>query len=313
MKRNKIIWIIVTVMLFQVSCVKDPLEYIETGEWNNERSILDIKFENQVGKAEINRIDDNTGEIIISINIDAIPDFSNILLESVQLSYGAKSSIDIGESLSFENPDKSAIVEVTSPTGKVREYTIIANSFQETLLGTYNITNLVVYGGTGPEYGGGAVLSMTSKPWIWPETGGPEAELDNTLTFILTGITNEGNTYGTIINDPGPDEMYANFLYIKDPETDVNHFYRKIPKGEGVWTRNYANGTISIEFPDGASSVCRLIEAGVQDMGHGKSKTTTDYALEFTLSGTDDWKKIYSDYDKFVKRPRRYWIDITKE
>jgi hypothetical protein len=313
MKQNKIIWIIISVFLFQVSCVKDPLEYIETGEWNNERSILDIKFENQVGKAVINRIDDNTGEIILSINIDAVPNLSIIVLESIQLSYGAKSSIDIGKSLNFENPDKSASVIVTSPTGKVREYSIIANSFQETLLGTYKITDLVVYGGTGPEYGGAAVLSMNSKPWVWPETGGPKAELDNTLIFTLTGITSEGNTYGTIVNDPGPDEMYANFLFVREPVTDVNHFYRKIPKGEGVWTRNYANGTIRIEFPDGTASVCRLIEAGVQDMGGGRSKTTTYYALEFSLSGTDDWTNIYSDYDKFVKRPRRYWIDITKE
>ncbi len=305
--------LLLLLVISQLACVTDPLKDIEEGNWNNERSVINIKLENQVGKATIERIDDNTGTIVLAINSDAVPDLSSIKLSSIQLSYGAESSVKIGESLNFENASKSTTMTVTSPTGKTREYTITATSFKETILGTYKITDLVVYGGTGPEYGGASVLAMTSKSWLWPETGGPAAELDNTLTFALSGITEDGNTYGTVVNNAGDDGLYADFMYIKDPVTDVNKHYRKIPKGEGEWSRDYTTGLITFTFPDDKMTSCTFIGAGVEDLGNKKTKTTTDNAFRFTLNGTDDWDKIYSDYDKFVKKPRVLWVDVTKQ
>lgn len=307
--------ILITLLVFccAMGCVKDPWDDVEASGWNNERRVLDIKFENQVGTAEVARIDDETGAITIKINVDAVPDLSNIMLTSLQLSWGAKSSIAAGQALNFENPDHTASFTVTSPTGKSREYKVKAESFQETLLGTYKITDLVVYGGTGPEYGGAAVIPMMNKPWVWNENTGPSAELDNTLTFELEGFTPEGNTYGKVINDAGPDELYADFIFIGDPQTDVNHFYRKIPKGESQWLRNYTTGQVIFTFPNGSTSTAVLIGPGTEDLGNGKSKTTTESALVFSLTGTDDWDKIYSDYDKFVKRPRKYWVDLAKQ
>jgi hypothetical protein len=303
----------VLLLLCQLGCVTDPWDDISDGSWNNERSVLDIKFENQVGTADIVRIDDKTGEITITINVDAVPDLSAITLSNLQLTYGATSTLEVGESLNFENADQSASFTVTSPTGKSRDYKVKVTSFQETILGTYKITNLVVYGGTGPEYGGSAVIPMMNKPWIWSSTDGPGAELDNTLTFELEGITEDGNTYGKIINNAGPDGLFANFIFVGDPVTDVNHFYRKIPKGEGKWLRNYATGLVTFTFENGATTSGSLIGPGTEDLGNGKSKTTTEGALAFSLTGTDDWNKIYSDYDKFVKRPRKFWIDIEKQ
>ena len=312
MKKIKFaILLLFVVSLF--SCVTDPLKDIEEGNWNNERSVINIKLENQVGKATIERIDDQTGTIVLASNVDAVPDLSSIKLSSIQLSYGAESSVKVGESFNFENASKTATMTVTSPTGMTREYTITATSFKETILGTYKITNLVVYGGTGPEYGGASVMAMTSKSWLWAATDGPQAELDNSLTFTLSGIDDDGNTYGKVVNNAGADGLYANFIYIKDPVTDVNNHYRKIPTGEGEWSRNYTTATISFTFADGKTTTCTYIGAGVEDMGNKKSKTTTDNAFRFTLNGTDDWGKIYSDYDKFVKRPRVLWVDVTKQ
>lgn len=307
-----IVWLVL--ILTQISCVKDPFDEFEEGNWNNERSILGIRFENQVGTAEINRDGDNTGSITVGISVADVPDFSNIVLDGLTLSYGAKSSVGVGDALNFENTNNSATITVTSPTGKSREYTVIAEPFEETMLGTYDISNLIVFGGTGPEYGGGAVIPMTNKPWIWPETGGPQAELDNTITIELSGFTEEGNSYGTIVNNAGSDDMYADFSFVQDPPTDVNHFYRKIPKGEGEWERNYATGTVTFTFSDGTTNTGSFIEPGaMEDLGNGLSKTTEGYAFAFNLAGTDDWDKIYSDYDKFVKRPRRFWIDLEKQ
>lgn len=306
-------FILLITALGLISCQKDPLSTIENGGWNNERTIESIKFEHQVGPAEITRIDDATGKVEITINIDAVPDLISIKIEELVLSYQAESSVAEGEALNFENETNSATITVTSPTGKSREYTVTAGSFSESLVGTYEITALSLYGGTGPEYGGAAVLNLTDKPWVWPDTGGPAAELDNTLTFEMTGITEEGNTYGTVTNSAGEDGAYADFMFVGDPQTDVNHFYRKIPKGEGEWMRNYTNGTITFTFPDGTTTTGTLESAGTQDLGNGLSKIIENLALAFNLNGTDDWDNIYSDYDKFVKRPRIYWIEINKQ
>ncbi len=312
---QKIINILMLVLvLAQIGCVKDPFTEFEEGDWNNERSILSIRFENQVGAAEILRDGDETGSINIGINVGAVPDLSSITLNGLVLSYGAESSVQVGEALNFENATNTTTIMVTSPTGKTREYIITAEPFVETILGTYDITNLIVFGGTGPEWGGGAVLPMTDKPWIWPENGGPSAELDNTITLELEGFTDEGNSFGTIINNAGPDEMYADFQFVLDPPTDVNHFYRKIPKGEGTWERNYATGTVRFTFADGTITTGTFIENGAtEDLDNGLSKTVENYAFAFNLEGTDDWDNIYTDYDKFVKRPRRFWIEMQKQ
>lgn len=300
-------------LVSQLSCVEDPWDDVAGGEWNNERNVIDIKFENQIGVATITRTDEDSGVIAFTINAGAVEDLTAIRLSSMQLSYGASASLAVGESLNFENEARTATFTVTAATGKSREYAVTVTPFEETILGTYKITNLVVYGGTGPEYGGAAVIPMMDKPWVWSDADGPGAELDNTLTFELEGITEEGNTYGRMVNDAGADGLYANFIFTGDPETDVNHFYRKIPKGEGQWTRNYTTGQITFTFEDGSTTSGVLVGPGTEEFPDNRSKTTTEQALAFTLSGTDDWDNIYSDYDKFAKRPRRFWIDLEKQ
>ncbi|MEQ6118395.1 hypothetical protein [Reichenbachiella sp. MALMAid0571] len=309
---KKIIYIL-AITLIQVGCVTDPLKEINEGKWNHEKTVLDIGFEFQIGQGDIVVLDDKTGAIELKVAVGLVPDLSKTEMKSLQLPFGAKSSISVGETLDFDNATNSASIMVTSATGQSREYTITMIPFIETLEGSYEIDDLVVYGGTGPEYGGASVIPMMNKSWLWSDSDGPGKELDNSLTFTFEGLTEEGNTFGTVTNDAGDDGKYADFIYTRDPVTDVNNFYRAIPKGESKWLRDYQQGKIIFTFSDGSTHLAELIGAGTEDMGNGKSKTTENQALVFNLSGQDDWNKIYSDYDKFVKRPRRYWIDITKQ
>src|SRR5690606_30163 len=104
--------------------------------------------------------------------------------------------------------------------------------------------------------------------------------------------------------------------FIGDPQTDVSNFYRKIPEGESKWIRNYTTGLITFTFPDGRTASGSIEGAGTEDLYKDENreitKTIDNQAFAFNLNGTDDWVNIYSDYDKFVKKPRRYWIDVTK-
>lgn len=311
MKRIKYIFLLLLgVSLF--SCIKDPMSEITDGGWNKERNILNIAFEGQVGKAAITR---NGEEATISFtyNTSNSADFSAIKISDIEISYGAKASVINGETLNFENDSKTATITVTPANGEPLDWVIKLNPFTETLLGTWDITALWMFGGTGPEYGGAAVMKMSDKPWCWPATEGPDKEQDNFLTFTMDGITAEGNTYGKVVNHAGADGQYANFLFVgKTPNVDVNNFYRTIPKGEGTWTRNYANGTVTFTFPNGTVKTGSFDAPGKYDLGYGISRTLTTHAFSFSLNGVDDWSSIYSDFDKFVKRPRKYWVDIQK-
>ncbi len=310
----------VIIAILTQSCVKDMQDDLNDGGWSHDRLILDIKLKNQVGKAEIARIDDTTGEIELSLNIDAIDDLSKVELEKLQLSYDAKSSVSIGGTLDFSNAERSTNLTITSATGQVREYKINATEFSETVIGTWAINDLIVYGGTGPEYGGGAVLQLQDKSWCWYDDYAPKTECDNILTFTMDKITDEGNTSGICINNAGPDGKYANFIFQgsmnKDNpgvDLDLKHFYRQIPVGESRWTRNYALGTISFTAEDGTVTTGVLENAGTYDLGNGKSVTVSNNAFSFNLNGTDDWDNIYSDFDKFAKKARKYYIMITKQ
>ncbi len=300
------------------SCQKDLQDEINDGKWNHERQVIDIKFENQVGLATIEALDASTGSIEITINVGAVPDLSNIKISALQLSYQAVASVGIGDALNFENPERSATLSVMSKTGESREYTVHVSEFEEEIVGSWNIQGLAIFGGTGPEYGGGAVMALADKPWCWSSVTGPEAEYDNILTFSMTGVTDDGNTFGTCINDAGADRKYFDAIYVgNNPETgenvDLKHFYRQIPEGESSWIRDYSAGTITFTDKDGNVTTGSFVDAGTENLGYDKSFTVTDNALSFTLKGTDDWTNIYTDYDKFVKKPRKYWVTIKKQ
>ncbi|PST83758.1 hypothetical protein C7T94_08745 [Pedobacter yulinensis] len=302
----KNIWILLLV-LGTAACQKDPYKDVES----NEKSIEAFTLGNglvQIGPAEINR---SAGTVTVKVLMQGNTDLSNVR-PSIQSSYKASISPASGEPVNFTANGNKTRYTVRAESGQQREWTVEVIPFTETILGTYAVTDLVVYGGTGPEYNGAAVLKMTDKPWIWPAADGPAAELDNQLTFTFGGVTAEGNTFGTISNTAGADGKYANFLFTGTPQTDVNNFYRTIPKGEGKWTRNYVTNTVTFTFSDGKTATGKFVGAGTTDLGNGAKKTVVNQAFEFTLNGTDDWGNIYSDLDKFVKKPRTYWIDVKK-
>ncbi|MDR1707287.1 hypothetical protein [Dysgonomonas sp.] len=319
---NKILKYSLFILCFIISqsCVKDMQDDLNDGGWNHERSLISLKFKNQVGQAEIERVDGTTGEVTITLNVGAITDLSKVEIESLQLSYQAKSSVNIGGMVDFSNADRKATITITSALGESRDYTIYASEFRETIEGQWAINNLVVYGGTGPEYGGGAVLPLQEKSWCWYDEYAPKTECDNILTFTMDQITDDGNTSGVCVNNAGADGKYANFIFQgsmnKDNpgvDLDLKRFYRQIPEGESRWTRNYSLGTISFTDKDGKVTTGTLENPGTYDLGNGKSVTIPNNAFSFALSGVDDWTNIYSDFDKFAKKPRKYYIMVTKQ
>lgn len=165
---------------------------------------------------------------------------------------------------------------MTSPNGESRTYTLEMTEFTETLTGTYTISNLWVYGGTGAAYDCTKLYKPADKSWCWNGEGrGPAAEMDNYLVFTLGEILADGNTTGTCMNWAGEDAKNWDCVFAgaSNPDTgkpvDLTQFYRQIPKGESTWLRNYSDGTITFTDADGNKTSCTLVPKGTYQMPNG--------------------------------------------
>lgn len=313
MKRN-ILFIALGALVLLGACTKKPWNAVEEGSWNNDRKILNIKFAGQAGLAKVSEVDETTGIIDVSLATSLVTDWSKVAIETLELSYKATSTIQRGGTVDFSGATPT--IAVTSGTGKTRTYTINMTEFTETLTGCYAIKTSRVWGGTGPEWGGGALMDPKSKDWCWytAEGFGPAAEYDDYLEFTMDKIMDDGNTTGKCIHYGGVDGKHWNCLfkakYNKEGDTDIDlhKFYRQIPVGESTWVRDYVNNTISFYDANGKVTTGEFMDAGDYTVYEGKVLTVEKKAFGFKLSGVDDWTNIYSDYDKFVKRPRLFFV-----
>lgn len=300
------------------ACQKDPWAAVEEGSWNSDHRILGIKFAGQAGKAVVKDVDESTGTVTLQLATDLVPDKSKVVIESLELSYKATANVQRGGTVDFTAASPS--ITVTSATGKSRTYALNMTEFSETIIGKYKINDMKVWGGTGPEWGGGALLSPEAKPWCWyiDEGFGPAAEYDDYLEFTLDEITADGNTTGKCIHYGGEDGHHWNCLFKAavnkegDTDIDLHKYYRKIPVGTSTWVRDYANNTISFTDSKGTVTIGQMLDKGTYNVYKDDSRsydlTVANQAFGFQLSGTDDWTNIYSDYDKFAKRPRLFFI-----
>ena len=316
MKRS-ILFIAMGALVLLSACTKDPWDQISEGSWNQDRKILNIKFAGQAGLAKVTEVDESTGTIDVQLATNLVADMSSVEVSTLELSYNATSSVQLGGKLDFTGA--APTITVTSATGKSRVYTINMTEFTETILGCYAITSSRVWGGTGPEWGGGALMEPSTKSWCWymDEGHGPNAEYDDYLEFTLDEIRDDGNTTGKCIHYGGVDGKHWNCLFKAavnkegDTDIDLHKFYRQIPIGESTWVRDYVNNTISFIDANGKTTTGQFLPSGDYTVYEGKVLTVEKNAFGFNLSGVDDWTNIYSDYDKFVKRPRIFFVLVT--
>ncbi len=318
-KMNKIKFLFLTIVaaLSVVAC-NDPWKEINGGSWNHEHSIIAIEFEGQAGLTEITNIDEATGTVGFKLMSANVPDMTKVAIKTLTLSYGATANVEKGSTLDFTG--SAPEIAVSSPNGDTRVYTLNMSEFSETLIGMYKIQKHMHYGGTGPEYGGGALMDPQDKSWVWDQKGfGPKAEYDNYFEIVFETINAAGNSVGRCIHYAGVDGKFWNAIfqakYNKEGATDIDlhKWYRLLPMGTSTWERNYSEGTITFTDAAGKKTVATLMEAGSHFVFN--SNGTTDkfidipnLAFNFALTGVDDWTNIYGDYDKFAKKVRNHYI-----
>ena len=255
-----------------------------------------------------------------------------------------------------EGEAREASVEITAGETKLGFTVAQAGGYvpepEETLVGNYLVTFLWVYGGTGPEYGGGGWVDMHNKSWWFDETTGHGilAELDNYLEITLDSFNADfTQSTGKCVNWAGKDGknwdtwFYNNYNSSKgeyrnpDAPKDGSNFYRQIPIGESTWVRDYTVTPNTVTFTDaeGKKTVLEVYDApytfvpgykdknasantrtfprtGVKSPISGVNENAT-LSFHAKLSGSkDNWDKSGTEIDKLFYRPRDLVIDVKK-
>ncbi len=317
MNKIKYLFLAIVAALSVVAC-NDPWKEINEGTWNHEHSIVAIEFEGQAGLTEITNTDATTGTVAFKLLTSNVPDMSKVAVKTLTLSYGATATVEKGETIDFTGA--APTIAVSSPNGDTRVYTLNMEEFTENLIGIYKIQKHMHYGGTGPEYGGGALMDPQSKDWVWDQKGfGPKAEYDNYFEITFETVNAAGNSVGKCVHYAGVDGKFWNCIfqakYNKEGATDIDlhKYYRLLPMGTSTWERNYAEGTITFTDAAGKKTVATLMEAGSHFVFNSNGTTdkfldVPNFAFNFALQGVDDWTNIYGDYDKFAKKARNHYI-----
>lgn len=267
-------------VLAVLSCAEEPRNTEPLVDpWLRERTPVNLRLESQIGAAVISDDWRNDGEGSIVVNlITSGLDMSAVKVEALDFKfpdseYCPKASVAPGGTLDFSSGKAS--FTVTAYNGETRTYTVSYTQFKDPLEGTYTFTPIGgLLDGSAPVSAfiivGGwddAVVRSTvmDKWWHWGTGYMPTDEDDNTLSFRLEEADPEtGATYGTLVNTPGDNGLYANYMY--NNSIDVNDKYRIFPAGKSRWSKP-GDGTIVVyDYADEAYAnplwSVELVEAG---------------------------------------------------
>ena len=275
------------------ACQKDPMSEIKDGAWNKERNIIDISFSGQIGKVKIVRSGTNaTIEFL-----DYSEDFSNIQINSLEISYGASATVKAGDKLNFNNAAKTATVTVTPANGEPLVWTIKAGLYVNPYRGSWTIKNFRMkwddYNGWGLSGEADVALKMTKAA---PGT-------DDVLTFGgIDGVDASGGYYGVYERTSGSDGLFAS--YISPKGNDWSDKFGQLPNGKGKYVINPDN-TISITL-DGSTKKY-----------NSKGSTASDgsvmtYELNAAQVWTIDWNDYYSTENQ-LKMTYKLWYTLNKK
>ncbi len=252
--------------------------------WLRERTPVNVRLEAQVGPAVITSDwrTDEVGSVSVSLVTTGL-DMSAVKVVALDFQYPESefcptASIKPGDTIDLSDGDAEFVV--TSKSGEIRTYTISYSVFSDPLEGTYSFTPVgpLMADAIGKhEYNCACVMiggfekyitlcQVMDKHWLWGMGNydgihWPLNEDDNILSFRLDKVDDiTGYTFGTVVNTPGADGKYADYI-LKDSNGkdsngdavvsyDINDEYRLIPRGKARWAK-YGDGYITIfDFED---------------------------------------------------------------
>ena len=279
--------------------------------WLRERTPVNFRLDKQVGAAVISddwRHDDQ-GSVTVQLVTGGL-DMKAVKIVALDFEYPESeycptASVKVGDVLDLSSGKAS--FNVTAYNGETRTYTISFTEFVDPLVGTYGhvlvpgvldsgtSSSMLIHGGWPDAE---VVSSSMDKSWHWGTGYSTNDEEDNIVSFQLTEVDSDsGATFGTIVNYPGEDGLWANYVY--NNSYDVNDYYRQIPVGASRWGKD-ADGVLSIydKADDTYSNplyVVELLSAGTYTYSAKDVEITSPLAFHRSFTHTDDeWVYNYN-------------------
>ena len=132
--------ILAAALLALTSCVK-TIDKVLPG---NERSLLEIKIQGQLGKAVIERDEDECSATVYVMAMADYP-YAAVPVEGIVVSEGATPSVQKGGTLNFSNPERRAKITVTSESGKSLDWFIYLETYDPFYVGEWRIIDVKLF------------------------------------------------------------------------------------------------------------------------------------------------------------------------
>ncbi len=285
------------------------LDYLD--EPSNERQILWVSAPGQIGTTQM---PDKAGlDLNNTIRLEVLPDTDLTSLKiEIALSPGATVSPSADDPQDFS----AGPVEytVTSETGLTRTFRIEVTYFEDILLGKWSVSAVDVISDMDIEYGSdrwpapgmgqktGVEIRHDANTLVYvPDEDG--VELDNTLTFELTSVRDDGNSIGSMVTDKGRDGQSASrdivYAFLQElnitQKTNVAYHYPDdfnwLPAGDDVsWIHDVIGG--SVTFVSGEEEM----KCSVTELGDGSITLTlpaNPNGGDFYTRDNNDWFDRY--------------------
>ena len=251
-------------LVVALACTEEPRNTEPLVDpWLRERTPVNLRLESQIGAAVISDDwrNDGVGSVVVNLITGGL-DLSAVKVQALDFKFPDSefcptASIGPGSTLDLSSGQASFVV--TAYNGETRTYTVTYTQFSDPLEGTYTFTPVGgILDGSAPAcafiivggWDGAEVRSTVMDKW-WHWGGGymPTDEDDNTLSFRLEKADPEtGATFGTLVNTPGDNGLYANYMY--NNSIDVNDKYRIFPAGKSRWAKPGDGSIVIYDYAD---------------------------------------------------------------
>lgn len=242
--KNRFIIPAAVLLTLAVACNKTIDEDLS----GNERTLLELRVEGQMGTAITERDGDRATATIYILDQDDY-DYSQVTVTGIVLSTGATADIQAGDVLNFSNPERRARIRVTSASGQVLDWWIYLETYDPFYLGTWRIVDVKLACDQHVSGVGDGSWNTQLSGAEFGEYGLPE--YDDRVTITLGEITDNALT-GTLVHDAGEDGEYGNFYGVMAPYSveeplDMNPRLRHLlPPGESQWTLDLTTNQMKI-------------------------------------------------------------------
>ena len=214
----------------------------------NERTLLELRIEGQMGKASTERDGDRATATVYILDQDDY-DYAHVPVTGIVLSKGATSDVKEGDMLNFSNPERRARIRVTSASGHVLDWWIYLETYDPFYLGTWRIIDVKLACDQRVSGVGDGSWTTQLSGSEFGDYGLPE--YDDRVTITLGEITDNALT-GTLVHSAGEDGAYGNFYGVMAPYSvesplDMNPRLRHLlPPGESQWTLDLTTNQMKI-------------------------------------------------------------------